>query len=92
MPGGRGGGRGGAAAPAATTLDGISMAMNAAAMAMQSAEVAPTAAQVAACTRAQAGYVAVMAKWNALRTTGLAALNTKRKAAGQPIVSMPSSP
>jgi hypothetical protein len=61
----------------------------AAAQAMQSAEVAPTASQVAACTEARSASAAVMLKWNALRTTGLAALNAKRKAAGEPSIAVP---
>jgi hypothetical protein len=83
---GRGGRGGGAAAAPATTLDAVSAAMNTAAMAMQAAEVAPTAPEVAACTKAQGEFVGVMAKWNVLRTTGLAALNAKRKAAGEAVV------
>ena len=79
--GGRGGGRGGSV-EAPTTLDGVSAAMMAAAMSMQNADVAPTAPQVAACARAGSQRVAVMAKWNLLRTTGLAELNAKRRAAG----------
>jgi len=67
----------------------VSAGMLAAAMAMQNAEVAPTANQVAACERARAQAAALMPKWTALRTTGLAALNAKRKAAGQPAVSTP---
>ena len=87
-PGGGGrGGRGGAAvATAAPTLEGVSMAMLAAAMSMQSAEVLPTATQVAACARARSQLRGVMPRWNALKTTKLAALNARRKAAGQPVV------
>jgi hypothetical protein len=55
----------------------------AAAMAMQAAEVAPTASQIAAVTQARGDAAAVMKRWTALRTTGLAALNAKRKKAGQ---------
>jgi hypothetical protein len=71
------------------TLDAASEAMLAAAMAMQSADVTPTAAQVAACDRARADGRAVMARWTALESTGLAALNAKRKAAGEPAVVVP---
>ena len=31
-----------------------------------------------------------MARWNTLKTTGLAAFNAKRKAAGQPQVKLPN--
>jgi hypothetical protein len=60
-----------------------------AAMAMQGAEVAPTARQVAACTAANAQLADVMKRWSALKTTGLAGLNAKLKAAGQAAVVVP---
>jgi hypothetical protein len=63
--------------------------MMGAAMAMQTADVAPTATQVAACSTARAQGAAAMAKWNMLRTSGIAALNAKRKAAGQPEITIP---
>jgi photosystem II stability/assembly factor-like uncharacterized protein len=79
-------GRGPAGPP---TLESASSGMMAAAMAMQGADVAPTAGQVAACGRARAQSAEVMAKWTALKTTGLAAFNAKRKAAGQAPLSLP---
>jgi hypothetical protein len=84
--GGRGGAGGGAAAP---TLQSVSTAMLAAAMAMQGAEVAPTAREVAACATARTQSATVMARWTKLTTIDLAALNAKRKAAGQPVVVIP---
>jgi hypothetical protein len=63
--------------------------MLAAAMAMQGADVAPTAREVAACATARAQSAAVMARWNKLKTIDLAALNAKRKAAGQPAIAIP---
>ena len=63
--------------------------MMAAAMAMQSADVAPTAAQTDAVQRARTSGAAVMARWNRLSTTGLAALNAKLKANGQQTLSIP---
>jgi len=63
-------------------LSGASSALLGAAMAMQGADVAPTAMQVVAGERARAQATAAMARWNTLRTTGLAALNAKRRAAG----------
>jgi hypothetical protein len=91
--GGRGGfgggaGRGGAAS-AAPTLDGVSGAMMAAAMAMQNAEAAPTAREIAACADARRQSAAVMARWTKISTVDLAALNAKRKAAGQPAIVLP---
>ncbi|HVT38015.1 MAG TPA: hypothetical protein VHE78_03155 [Gemmatimonadaceae bacterium] len=88
--GGGGGGRGGgAAAGEPPTLESASNAMLAAAMAMQEADVTPTAREVAACERARAQSAAVLRQWTALRTTGLAALNARRRAAGQSPVAIP---
>ena len=87
---GFGGGRGrGAGGSAPATLQSASDAMLAAAMAMQGADVAPTANDVAAAARARSQATDVMRRWNALKTTGLAALNAKRKAAGQALVTPP---
>jgi hypothetical protein len=80
-----GGGPGGPVASAvATTLNGVSAAMLAAAMAMQGADAAPTAREVAACDAARTQSAGVMARYTKLTTTDLAALNAKRKAAGLP--------
>jgi hypothetical protein len=79
FPGGRGGAPSGPA-----TLESASNALFAAAMAMQDADVAPTAGEVAAATRARTEATEVLRKWTAVRTTGVAAFNAKRKAAGQP--------
>ena len=73
----------------APTLETVSSGMMGAAMALQGADVAPTASQVAACERARKQSAEVMATWNALKTKGLAELNAKRKAAGQPLVTLP---
>jgi hypothetical protein len=91
--GGRGGGgRGRGAAPQGpATLETASSGMIAAAMAMQNADVAPTAAAIAACARARAASAEAMRRWTALKTTELAALNAKRKAAGQPAVTPPGT-
>jgi len=71
------------------TLTSIGGALMNAAMAMQGAEAAPTTNQVAACDRAAKQFADVMKKWTALKGTGLAALNAKRKVAGQGIVTLP---
>jgi hypothetical protein len=60
-----------------------------AAMAMQDADVAPTARQVAACTKASKQLDELLKKWTTMKTTGLAALNVKRTAAGQTAVTVP---
>ncbi len=85
--GGGGGGRGGAGGAAATpTLESVIASLNSAAMAMQAADVTPTATQVEACTKAKAEMTAILAQWTTMKTTGLAAVNAKRKAAGQPAI------
>ncbi len=71
------------------TLESVSNAMLGAAMAMQGADVAPTAGQAAACDRARAQSAQVTARWTALKMTGLAAFNAKRKAEGQPTLTLP---
>jgi hypothetical protein len=87
---GRGlGGPGGAGAAPAPTLESVSNAMMAAAMAMQGADVAPTAGQVASAAKARADGAPTIRAWTTLRTTGLAALNAKLRAAGQPAVTLP---
>ena len=65
--------------------------MMAAAMAMQGADVAPTGREVAACAAARRQSAEVMARWTKLTTVDLAALNAKRKAAGQPAIVMPKA-
>jgi photosystem II stability/assembly factor-like uncharacterized protein len=80
--------RGGPAGP--PTLSGVITTLNGAAMAMQGADVAPTASQIAACDAARTQLDQVMQKWNALRTTELAAFNAKRKAAGEAGVTLAS--
>jgi hypothetical protein len=89
--GGRGGGFGGRfGAPAGpATLASISGTMMGAANAMQGAEVAPTNNQVAACDRASKALAEVMKKWTAMKTSGLAAVNAKRKAAGKAAITLP---
>jgi hypothetical protein len=70
--GGFGGGGGGFGAPpeppTPATLANIATRMVAAAQAMQGSELPPTAAQLEACKEQQTAYVAVMAKWTALKT------------------------
>ena len=96
--GGRGGtwpapaaaqGRG--AAPDTTgcaTLWGTTAALSGVMNALQAADVSPTANTVTALTAAQAGAAGVMARWRALRTVDLAALNLKLKAAGAPALAL----
>jgi hypothetical protein len=88
--GGGGGARGARGGASATNLESVSSAMMAAAMAMQSADVAPTAKEVAACSNARRDSNTVMAQWTKLKTIDLAGLNAKRKAAGQPAITISS--
>ncbi len=85
---GAAGGRG-AGDQAGPTLTAASGTLLAAAMAMQGAETAPTAREVAACAAARVQQAAVMGRFTELTTTGLSALNAKRKAAGQPEIVVP---
>ena len=73
------------------TLNAVSASMMAAAMAMQTAEAAPTATQVAAVNTARTQEAAAMARWTALHTTSLNAINTRRRAAGQPPILIPTA-
>ena len=87
---GRGGGPGGpgGGAAAAPTLQSVSGSMLAAAMAMQAAEMAPTLREVTATNAARTQSVAVMARWTALTTTELTALNARRRSAGLPVITI----
>jgi hypothetical protein len=87
--GGGGRGRGGAGTTESQNLETVMTSMMGAAMAMQAADVAPTASQVAAVAKARADAASVMKRWNALKTTGLAALNAKRKKAGEAPIGIP---
>ena len=89
--GGGGGGRGRGGAPEVQNLETVMTSQMAAAMAMQAAEVAPTASQVAAVTKARTDAAAVMKRWTALKTSGLAGLNAKRKKAGQSAIELPTT-
>lgn len=82
--------RRGPATAATPSLEGVSNTLLAAAMAMQNADVAPTAVQIAACSAARTQAAPVLAQWNSIRTTRLAAFNARRKAAGLPTVSLPN--
>jgi photosystem II stability/assembly factor-like uncharacterized protein len=64
------------------TLEGASNAALAAALALHDAEVAPTARQEAGVTAARTQVREAMARWTALRTTRLAAVNAARRARG----------
>lgn len=73
----------------APTLDVASHVQLAAALAMHDADVTPTARQVAAVTAARRYADEAMARWTRLTTTRLAAVNSARRAAGQPPLTVP---
>ena len=80
---GGGGGRGGAPdAPAVETLSGASTSLGGVMNLLQGADVRPTTVQLNAISRARAEGARVMARWTALSTTQLAALNRTLAAAG----------
>jgi len=81
-------GRGGGTPP--VTLNGASTSSLSASLAMQSAEMAPTAAQIAACARAKEQATAALARWDVMKTKGLAAFNATLKAKGQPALTLPA--
>jgi photosystem II stability/assembly factor-like uncharacterized protein len=89
--GGRGAGPGGApgaAQPDPDTLRGASASLAGLMNSMQAADVAPTATTLAAVDAARQRAARVMARWDALRTVELAALNAKLKAAGLAVVAV----
>jgi photosystem II stability/assembly factor-like uncharacterized protein len=71
------------------TLDVASHVQLAAALAMHEADVAPTARQIAAVDNARRYAAQAMARWRTLSTTRLAAVNAARRAAGQPVITLP---
>jgi len=83
--GGRGGGAGGlrpSAAGAPDTLNGASQALSGVMNSLQGADVQPTALQVTSIETALRSARTALARWNALKTTDLAALNAQLKPAG----------
>jgi len=84
--GGRGGARGDGTAP--DTLWAVSSALGGVMNAMQAADVAPTANTLKAVTAAQQNAARVMARWTALKTIDLPALNAQLKGAGLPALKL----
>ena len=79
--GGRGGrgGAGGAAPP--DTLNAISASLGGVMSSLQAADVKPTTVELTAITAARATAAKVMARWTAIKTVDVPALNAKLKAA-----------
>jgi hypothetical protein len=53
---------------------------------LQGADVQPTAVQVKAIADARAGAAQIMARWGAIKTVDLPALNARLTAAGLPAI------
>jgi hypothetical protein len=84
--GGGGRGRGGAGAePSLGSIDSDLLTMLAL---LEEADTPPTAQALAAVRVVQSEFAALLARWDRLRTTDLAALNSKLRAAGQQAVSI----
>jgi hypothetical protein len=66
----------------------VSTSLGALMNSMQAADVAPTANTLAAVTAAQQNAARVMARWTALRTVDLPALNALLKGAGLPALTV----
>jgi photosystem II stability/assembly factor-like uncharacterized protein len=77
----RGGARGGTAA-ASDSLSAVATALAGVMNSLQAADVQPTAVQLAAIDKARADQTKALARWTALKTIDLAALNAKLKTAG----------
>ncbi|MBN8714725.1 MAG: hypothetical protein J0H50_12285 [Xanthomonadales bacterium] len=77
--------------PTPATLKDVSNAALAASLGLDSADSTPTAAQVDACTQAREIAKTVLAKWDALKGDGLAALNAKLAGKGQPALALPEA-
>src|SRR6185295_18352563 len=81
--GGQGGGRGaGGAAAAPDSLSAAAAALAGVMNLLQAADVTPTTVQLHAMADARTTAAKAMARWTALKTVDLAAVNAKLKAAG----------
>ena len=89
---GRGGRGGGPAAPPGS-LSAASAALAGVMNLLQGADVRPTTVQLTAMTNARTTAAETMAKWTAVKTTDLVALNATLKAAGLPtLTTTPATP
>jgi photosystem II stability/assembly factor-like uncharacterized protein len=80
---GGGGGRGRGGAPGQTTFASINGDLMSLLNLLEDADAEPTSQATAAVAKIEQDYAALMSRWTALRTTELASLNTKLRAAGQ---------
>jgi hypothetical protein len=79
---GGGRGRGGAVSAPADSLTGASAGMAGAMNLLQGADVQPTAVQLSAIAAARAAAGKAMARWTAIKTVDLPAINAQLRAAG----------
>ena len=80
--GGGGRGAGGGGVPAPESLSSASASLSGVMTSLQGADVQPTTVQLNAIAAARATAAKMMARWTALKTIDLTALNAKLKAAG----------
>jgi len=83
--GGGGRGRGGAPQPSFSSITGELMSLLAL---IEDADAEPTTQAVAAVRATQRDFDALVARWTAMRSTELVALNAKLKGAGQPPIAV----
>jgi hypothetical protein len=83
-----GGGRGRGGAPGQATFASINGDLMTLLTLLEDADAEPTTQDTAAVTRLDQEYAALMSRWTALRTTELASLNTKLRAAGQQAITI----
>jgi hypothetical protein len=86
--GGRGGrGRGGASAggPTLASMSGELLSMLSI---IEDSDAPPTTQTTAAVSSVQRGFTELLARWNTIRTTELASLNAKLRAAGQQAITI----
>src|SRR5262249_35437504 len=80
---GGGGGRGRGGAPGQPSFASINGELMQLLNLVEDADAEPTTQAVAAVKKVEQDHAALLARWTSLRTTDLAALNAKIKAAGQ---------
>jgi photosystem II stability/assembly factor-like uncharacterized protein len=71
------------------TLESAVTDLVSAEVAMQGADVTPTEKESNACAHARDELRPLIARWTVLKTTRLMAINAKRKAAGEPAITLP---
>jgi hypothetical protein len=87
QPGGGRGGRGGGA-PGLQTLAGVNGELLSALSVIESSDMEPTVQAVAAVRLAQRNFAELVSRWDSLRTTQLATLNSRLRAAGLPVIAV----